>query len=160
MIQRIQTVYLFAVVILSFVSLISQIGYYTVGQEVVAEFSNFTFTTYGLCDTYQSSGPWCLGILLIMVIFLNMLSIMLFRKRMRQLRLTIISCIFLLAYIACYWLFDYFYNENLNIVSKVAVEYHLTFPALMPVLGLLLNYLAIVGIRRDEAKVRAIDRLR
>lgn len=89
-----------------------------------------------------------------------MLSIMLFRKRMRQLRLTIISCIFLLAYIVCYWLFDFFYNENLNLVSKVAVEYHLTFPALMPVLGLLLNYLAIVGIRRDEAKVRAIDRLR
>lgn len=160
MIQRIQTIYLFVVVILSFVSLISQIGYYTIGQEVVGEFTNFTFTTSGICAGYESSGPWCLGILLIMVIFLNMLSIMLFRKRMRQLRLTIISCIFLIAYVGCYWLFDYFYNENLNLVANTAVEYHLTFPAVMPVLGLLLNYLAIVGIRRDEAKVRAIDRLR
>lgn len=161
MIQRIQTVYLFIVIILSFVGLISNVGYYTVGQETVAEFSNFSFDTYGPCVSYVSSGPWCLGVLLIMVILLNLLSIMLFRKRMRQLRLTIISTMFLVGYIVCYWLFDYFYNENLNVilVGEVA-EYHLQFPALMPVLSVVLNILAINGIRKDEALVRSLDRLR
>ena len=46
MIQRIQTVYLLLVTILAFASLVSQIGYYTVGEEIVASFNNFMFAGY------------------------------------------------------------------------------------------------------------------
>ena len=106
MIQRIQTVYLALVLILSFVGLISSIGEWTVAETVVAHFSNFTFGAEGQFKALDStSGPWCLGILLILVMFLSAMSIMLFRKRMRQLRLTIISTILLVGYVAVYTFF-------------------------------------------------------
>ncbi|MBQ9640769.1 MAG: DUF4293 domain-containing protein [Bacteroidaceae bacterium] len=162
MIQRIQTVYLLLVAILSFTGLLSQIGTYTLGEEVVATFSNFTFTSYGPCATYQSAGPYALGVLLLMVIFLSIVSIMLFRKRMRQLRLCIFSSILLVGYIVVYALFAYFYKENLDQVVSASGEtaFRLRFVTVFPVLSLILNTMAIHGIRKDEALVRSLDRLR
>ena len=158
MIQRIQTVYLLLVAILSFVSLISSVGYFTLADEVIATFSNFTFSTE---LAFKSTGPYALGVLLILVILLSLMSIMLFRKRMRQLRLTVVSSILLVGYVVVYALFAYFYKENLNVVLEPEQPvFHLRFVSVFPVLSLILNVLAINGIRKDEALVRSLDRLR
>jgi len=171
MIQRIQTVYLALVLIFSFVGLISTIGEWTVADAVVAHFSNFTFSAEGPFKELDSiSGPWCLGVLLIMVMFLSAMSIMLFRKRMRQLRLTIISTILLVGYVATYAVFAYYYQLNLELHALTAYErgiegcitpiFHLKFISILPVLSIILNCLAIQGIRKDEALVRSLDRIR
>lgn len=161
MIQRLQTVYLALVIILSFVSLISTIGSYFVEGAQVAAFSNFTFSAEGMFKGFESAGPWCLGVLLIMVIFLSTLSIMLFRKRMRQLRLTIISTILLVGYAATYAFFAYIYREKMLLVEPDAeLVFHMNFVGTFPVLSIILNALAIHGIRQDEALVRSLDRLR
>ena len=166
MIQRIQTVYLALVLILSFVGLISTIGEWTVADAVVAHFSNFTFGAEGAFKALDStSGPWCLGVLLIMVMFLSLMSIMLFRKRMRQLRLTIFSTILLVGYVAAYALFAYYYHLNLETLCGEGAEaflpiFHLTFISVFPVLSIIFNCLAIQGIRKDEALVRSLDRIR
>lgn len=163
MIQRIQTVYLFIVCVLSLVCLCTDIGtYYTKGVEI-ADFSNFTFDTYDTFKTFHSAGPWALGILLIVVIFLSLMSIMLYRMRMRQLRLTIISTILLFGYILVYAFFAYIYREKL-IVTGIQPEDEILFKPLAtacaPVISLILNILAIHGIRKDEALVRSLDRIR
>ena len=175
MIQRIQTVYLALVLIFSFIGLISTIGEWTVADAVVANFSNFTFSSYGAYAKFTStSGPWCLGILLIMVIFLSGLSILLFRKRMRQLRLTIVSTILLVGYVAAYAVFAYYYHLNLELLTPDAAgklltpdavgnftpTFHIKLMAIFPVLSIILNCLAIQGIRKDEALVRSLDRIR
>jgi hypothetical protein len=165
MIQRIQTVYLALVLILSFVGLISTIGEWTVANTVVAHFSNFTFGAEGHFKALDStSGPWCLGVLLILVMFLSTMSIMLFRKRMRQLRLTIISTILLVGYVAAYAVFAYYYQLNLEqLVSaetgSVTPVFHLRLISVFPVLSIILNCLAIQGIRKDEALVRSLYRI-
>ena len=173
MIQRIQTVYLALVLIFSFVGLISTIGEWTAANEIVASFSNFTFDAEGAYKALDSTkGPWCLGILLIMVMFLTTMSIMLFRKRMRQLRLTIFSTILLVGYVAAYAVFAYYYDLKLELFAMTAYEkgidmgscittaFHLKFAAIFPVLSIILNSLAIQGIRKDEALVRSLDRIR
>ena len=118
----------------------------------------------------STSGPWCLGVLLIMVMFLTLMSIMLFRKRMRQLRLTILSTILLVGYVAAYAVFAYYYHLNLDLCALTAYEkgiegcisptFHLKFAAVLPILSIILNCLAIQGIRKDEALVRSLDRIR
>lgn len=150
------------VIMLSFVSLISTIGYYTVADACVADFGNFTFNSYGQCADFQSAGPWCLGILLVMVMFLNVVSIMLYMHRMRQLRLTILSTLLLVGYVIAYAVFAYFYMGNIeNIVSEGTVTYHMRLTTLFPVVAIIMNILAIGGIRKDEALVRSsYDRLR
>ncbi|MBR0046968.1 MAG: DUF4293 domain-containing protein [Bacteroidaceae bacterium] len=165
MIQRIQTVYLALVLIFSFVGVISTIGGWTVADSVVAHFSNFTFGAEGAFKALDStSGPWCLGVLLIMVMFLSAMSIMLFRKRMRQLRITIFSTILLVGYVAAYAVFAYYYHLNLQEFAEAAggivPTFHLKFVAIFPVLSIILNCLAIQGIRKDEALVRSLDRIR
>ncbi|MCR5313485.1 MAG: DUF4293 domain-containing protein [Bacteroidaceae bacterium] len=161
MIQRIQTVYLALVLIFSFVGLMTTMGEWTFKGDTVAEFSNFAFYTYGAFEAYDSWGPFCLGVLLIMVMFLTLMSIMLFRKRMRQLRLTIVSTILLVGYVIAYALFAYKYDLSLlNFAPNMPVEFHAPFLAVLPVLSIFLNILAICGIRKDEALVRSLDRLR
>lgn len=166
MIQRIQTVYLALVLIMSFVGLVSTIGEWTVADAVVASFTNFTFGADGAFMSLDStSGPWCLGVLLIMVMFLSGMSIMLFRKRMRQLRLTIVSTILLVGYVATYALFAYYYQLNLEQLvpaetAQLVPTFHIKFIGMFPVLSIILNSLAIIGIRKDEALVRSLDRIR
>ena len=166
MIQRIQTLWLALVLIFSFVGLISTIGEWTVADTVVSHFTNFTFGAEGQFKSLDAtSGPWCLGVLLIMVMFLTTMSIMLFRKRMRQLRLTIISTILLAGYVAAYAVFTYYYHLNLEqLVSadagSMAPIFHIKFGGVLPVLSIILNCLAIQGIRKDEALVRSLDRIR
>jgi len=168
MIQRIQTVYLALVLIFSFVSLLSPMGEWYLEGTLVADFSNFTFNIYDKgFESCESSGPYCLGILLILVMFLSLMSIMLFRKRMRQLRLTILSTIFLVGYAACYALFAFKYNLSLEtfagdvqaLASKTP-EFSVPFLGILPIFSIILNVLAIIAIRKDEALVRSLDRLR
>lgn len=166
MIQRIQTVYLALVLILSFVGLFSKLAYWTVADATVASFSSFTFQSTGAFEAMNSmSGPWCLGVLLLLVMFLSVMSIMLFRKRMRQLRLTIFSTILLFGYVVSYAVFAYFYQQNLDLIVPDSMEvnsptFHISFVGLFPVISIILNCLAIAGIRKDEALVRSLDRLR
>ena len=171
MIQRIQTVYLALVLILSFVCLISTVGEWTVADAVVAHFSNFTFGAEEQFKALDDTcGPWCLGVVLILVMLITMLSIMLFRKRMRQLRLTIFSTILLVGYVAAYAVFACYYDLKLDVWAMTAYEkgivgalcptFHLKFVAIFPMLSIILNCLAIQGIRKDEALVRSLDRIR
>lgn len=158
MIQRIQTVYLAIVAILSATVLFAKVGTYMVGAKMVAWFNNFAFNAEG--TTVESAGPWALGVILIMVILLNIVSIMLFNFRMRQLRLTIFSTILLVGYVATYTFFAWLYQGKLEAAGVEDVSYHLSFMALLPVVSIILNMLAIHGIRKDEALVRSLDRIR
>lgn len=151
------------VAIFSFVALISTMGEWTVADGTVASFSNFTFTASGACAKLSAtSGPWCMGILLILVIFLTGMSILLFRKRMRQLRLVILSTILLVGYVATYAVFAYYYHANIEQAALLSMvpTFHVKFAAVLPALSIILNCLAIQGIRKDEALVRSLDRLR
>ncbi len=163
MIQRIQTLYLALVLIFSFVGLITTSAEWTVADKVIADFGSFTFNAYPPFQAYDTiSGPWCLGILLIIVIFLSALSIMLFRKRMRQLRLTILSTILLVGYIATYAAFAYYYQLHLEQAAPAGLTptLHIKFISALQVISVILNCLAIQSIRKDEALVRSLDRLR
>lgn len=136
-------------------------GEWTFEGDTVASFSNFTFSTFGDYSAYESWGPFCLGVLLIVVMFLSLLSIMLFRKRMRQLRLTIISTMLLVGYVLCFALFLFKYDATLEtIVPGQKPEFHFAFLSVLPIFSIILNILAINGIRKDEALVRSLDRLR
>ena len=80
---------------------------------------------------------------------------------MRQLRLTIVSTILLVGYVATYALFAYFYRENLALIQpNMDVVFNVRITGIFPVISIILNALAIHGIRKDEALVRSLDRLR
>ena len=158
MIQRLQTVYLAIVAILCAVGLFGTLGRFSAGTQIVATFNNFTFSAP---NVLESAGPYVLGVLLILVFVLSIFSVLLFRKRMRQLRLTIFSTILLVGYVACFVYFTWIYSGKLELAMPDSdVSFNLALPALYPVVSIILNILAIRGIRKDEALVRSLDRIR
>lgn len=161
MIQRIQSIYLFIVCVMSIVALFCNIGSYNCDGITVANLTNFNFSTYEGFKSFHSAGPWALGVLLIVVSFLSLFSIMLYTKRMRQLRLTIMSSILLVGYILTYAFFVYVYHEKLVLFSpNEDISFRLSIMGCMPAISLILNILAIHGIRKDEALVRSLYRIR
>lgn len=156
MIQRIQTVYLALVAVLCGVSLCSTIGRFVHESDIVASFTNFCFNTDVKADI---TGPWPFAVLLILVILLTLMSIFLFSHRMRQLRLVVFTTILLVGYLAAYAFIVWLYVQQLA-AAGIDAHYELAFAALYPVVCIILNCMAIHGIRKDEALVRSLDRLR
>ena len=155
MIQRLQTLYLLIVIILSIVSLCSTIGLYNAGGEPVAEFSNFTFNPIVEPFTQmQAAGPWALGVILIAVIAIAAFTIVIFHKRVLQMRLTIFNMILLVGYILTY-------QQKLSeIQAPFQPEFQLKLNAVYPLVSVILCFLAFRGIRRDEKLVRSLERIR
>lgn len=163
MIQRIQSVYLAIVAILSTVSLFSTIGKFVAGGEIVSTFSNFSFSAdKEPFSQVESCGPWALGGLLLIVLVLSLLTIGLFNHRMKQVRLTIFSSILLVGYIAVYAFFSWVFQGKLQAVAApdAEVSFQLCATAVYPVVCLILNIMAIHRIRKDEKLVRSLDRIR
>lgn len=156
MIQRIQTVYLALVAVLCGVCLCSTIGRFVNDTEVLASFSNFSFSSDVASDIV---GPWPFGVLLGLVLLLTLVSIFLYRHRMRQLRLVIFSTILLVGYVGAYAFIVWFYLQQLT-AAGLDARYELALAALWPVVCVILNCMAIRGIRKDEALVRSLERIR
>ena len=152
MIQRIQTVYLFLVIVLCISCLFAGVGEWTLEGETVASMSNFTYSKEGL-EPATTAPCYGLGVLLILVVLLTIPTILLFRKRMRQLRLAIFSTILLVGYVALYVFYAWAFTAE-------GTTFRFLLPATFPVVSIVLNALAIHGIRKDEALVRSLDRLR
>ncbi len=160
MIQRIQTVYMFVACAVCVICLCSEVGRFMSEGAQVAGFSNFTFTPAENFSAASSAGPWALSVLLIMSALLNLFAIMLFRKRLRQLRIVIFSSIFLVGYILVYAVFAYVFYSKMQLAGAEDLSFVPAVATCNPIIALILNYLAIHAIRKDEALVRSLDRIR
>lgn len=161
MIQRIQTVYLLLTVILCFASLFMPVAKYFVDGQVVASFGNFRFVADADLTGIANDVTWPLGTLLILTMLVNMLATMLFHFRMRQLRLAIFSTLLLLGYAALYAFYAWLFLQKVGAADGLQdVSFRLPLAAIFPVVCIIFQILAIRGIRRDEALVRSLDRLR
>ncbi len=152
MIQRIQSIYLFLAAVACVACMSMGIGrFYTDEGEGIARMYNLWLTYTG---GHVSLYPWALfGIMLVCATVL-LVSIFLFRKRMRQVRL----CVFCLA-LQVGWYIAYgglvWYR-----MSQMGAQFRPEWPAALPAIALVLTWLAMRGITRDELLVRSLDRLR
>lgn len=102
------------------------------------------------------------SLLLILTIALLLAALFSYRKRPRQLKLCSASLFLTLAFLVllCF-LPDMIAGRIEPGIGKDAAKIvRLQWPVVLPVLALAFNYLAVRFIRKDEALVRAADRLR
>ena len=162
MIQRLQTLYLLIVFILCIVSLCSTIAGFNAGGEEVACFGNFGFHSFSEPFTnIDTSGPWALGVLLIVIALLSLYTIIMFHKRVLQMRLTVFNIVLLVGYILLYALYVWIYQQKLGEVeSSLEVGFQMKLTAIYPLVSIILCILAFRGIRKDEKLVRSLERIR
>lgn len=150
MLQRIQSVYLLIATILLSIAMFLAIGLFAnAGVEPVI------FTPLGLivpeAGTYSTA---VLLILLILTAFLSFISIFFYKKRKLQVRISTINILLIIGFYVVEILYI------LKFQSVLESSFYLNWAICLPVIALIFIYLAIKGIKKDEALIKAVDRIR
>ena len=150
MIQRIQTLYLLAVVILG-ITLCFQPVLQFVSAEEAAELQVYELSALGGAPL---QGLWGLTITTVLIPVMALVDIFLYRRRILQARLNIFTVMLCLGYYGV--LAIYIWQAKL----ALGVEWHLIPWASIPLICFVLTLMATRRILKDEALVRAADRIR
>lgn len=152
MIQRIQTVYLLAIVALSTAMLFMPLATLQIGSEVfILELSRMSALNLpvGLVNP-----AWAILFLPALCAMLAFITIFLYKNRKMQIRFCIYNAI---LFVVFYGLCAFFYWK----LTRLSGDYQLPGIAFVfPFICLILNYLATNRIRADEALIRSLHRLR
>lgn len=157
MIQRIQTLYLLIIVVLgtmacfmplmeifdssyAWLGQLKALGIISLNEEGSRVFSHFTF------------GLFLMSVLVPMI---ACLTIFLYKRRMVQIRLLVFDLLLMIGY---YALLVWSCYSAYNLVGGEARS--ITIASAFMLVNIILNFMAIHRIRKDEALVRSLDRLR
>ena len=150
MIQRIQTLYLLAVVALG-IALIWLPVVQFVTPEEASVLQIWELTALG---GVPIQGVWGLLVTTLLISVLALIDIFLYNKRLLQARLNIFTVMLCLGYYGV--LAIYIWQAKL----ALGVEWHILPCASFPLICLVLTLMATRRILKDEALVRAADRIR
>ena len=150
MIQRIQTLYLLLVVILG---------------TLLCFFSPVQFLTSKATEyiSLHAFDKWPLAVMSIAIPLLALVVIFLFKRRLLQARLNVVNVVLCLGYYALLALYVAYVVKGYEPISDVTMtgaEWYLNIWAAIPLVNVVLLMMATRRILKDEALVRAADRLR
>lgn len=116
----------------------------------VSEFKNLGV----IMENGYDSSPWGMFAILFLSAIIAFATIFLFKNRMLQIRMTVFNSILLIGYYLTFIVFMFILNSRMN------ASFHLSLGLCLPLVAVILNYLAIRAIGKDEVLVKAVDRLR
>jgi ABC-type Na+ efflux pump permease subunit len=147
MIQRIQSVYLFISIVLT--GLLFLLPFAEIAQDGAIYLFNFKGILLG--DVLKVNGV-VIPVLLVVIMALHGLAIFSYKNRPRQTRLVVFAIVALVALIGLFIYFTYLSFSGALVSFK--------FGAVLPLVAIVVDYLAIRAIGKDEALIRSIDRIR
>lgn len=160
MIQRVQTIFLFLVVIAMGITIGSPIWEQADASSATANtwnLSAFMLTNLDAAgEEIQSSSKWYIAALAAFAGLLALISIFQYKNRARQMMLNMINSLLMVGLVAVVFLTTNGINKE--IASEVAGSYQIGFWAILG--AMVCNMLANRFIRKDEALVRSVDRIR
>jgi hypothetical protein len=147
MIQRIQTVFILVAGLLVGSLYVLKFAHLSVNQEL------HTFTAYGIFkgETLVFDGLPIM-ILIGIIALIHLVIIFMYKKRIRQIRMLAFTIVLLLGLFGLFFYFTYAGFDDAKVAFKA--------PIVFPFLAIILDYLAIRAIGKDEALVRSMDRIR
>jgi hypothetical protein len=149
MIQRIQTIFLLLVTGLLVASMCLPVGYF-MGTDA----AQYTFMPAGIAVKEQFHSTWGVLSILLLSTIISFATIFMYRNRMLQIRMTIFCSVLLVGYYLTFLTFMFMLKSDLE------ASFRISWALCLPLVAIILNYLAIRAIGRDEVMVRAADRLR
>jgi len=147
MIQRIQTVYLFvsALIIASMMKL--KLADLSVNDEL------YTFMARGIYNGENLVfDGLSIFICIWVVVLLHLFVIFKYKKRILQIRILVFTMVLMLGLFGMFFYFAYAGFEGAKVAFKI--------PVVFPIVAVILDYLAIRAIGKDEALIRSLNRIR
>lgn len=154
MIQRIQTIYLFLALLL-----ITLVIFFPVTHFFGENGQVYLLQVWGIVEAGEDTNHVVINtipllILFLIILLLLLISIFSFKKRTRQLRLSIFTILLMIGSIVLI----YFYRRH-GMINLHAEAYFTIFAA-VPAVSAVLTYLAFRGVKKDEELIRSYDRIR
>lgn len=147
MIQRIQSVYLLISTIL--IGLLFLLPFAEIAKDGAIYLFNFKGV---LLDGALKTNGLVISVLLVMIIVLNVFAIFSYTNRGKQVKLVWGVILMLVVLLVAFVYFTYLAYSGAQIGFKLG--------AVLPLIAIVLDYLAIRSINKDEALIRSIDRIR
>ena len=150
MIQRIQTLYLLLVVILG-----TLLCFFSPVQFLMPEATEYV--------DLKVLDKWPIAVMTIVVPVLAFVTIFMFKRRFLQVRMNIMNvilCLVFYAILALYTAYVVKGHEQINDMILKGADWYINVWAAIPLVNFILLMMATRRILKDEALVRAADRLR
>ena len=116
---------------------------------LLIEFTNLSLISQDGTESYE---PWALFAIQMISAIISLVTIFLYKKRMVQIRFTLFNIILAVGYYATLVTFVFMLKGESTFVPSWAV--------CLPFVGIVLDWLAIRAIGKDEMLVKAYERLR
>lgn len=156
MIQRVQSIYLFLVVVILSFMLISPLA-----ELILKDGQSVVFYSHAVkknlsdrhSEVLMHTIPLMLMICLIAII--SIINIFLFNRRILQMRICMLNIVLMIGLEVLF--FFYYYKLRGSIIHD---NHELKLSVVFPFITIVLTFLAYRGIHEDEMTVRSYDRLR
>lgn len=158
MIQRIQTVYLLLAAISGVLTFFLPFAHFLQDGMKLSEYAVFGFFNVQ-SDIFESNGPfgfpaWIFSVL---AVVFPAVAVFLYKNRPLQLRMARMGFLMNLGFIVyLFFAIDTLFEQNYGPDQEVL--YHVGF--YLPVVAIAFLFLAVRGIKKDEALVKSLDRIR
>ena len=147
MIQRIQTVYILLAGVLTAILYKLKLADLSVNNELMEFFAKGIFKGE---DIVYNGLP--LMVLIGIITVLHFAGLFLYKKRILQIRILVFSIILLLGLFGLFFYFTYMGFEGAKVAFKIPVAF--------PLIAVIIDWLAIRAIGKDEALIRSLNRIR
>lgn len=147
MIQRIQSIYLLVSgILLGFL-------FFLPFAEIAKDGAVYLFNYKGiLLDGDVMESGVAISALIAIIVAMHGVAILSYKKRIRQMRLVVFTILLMLGLFGLFFFFTYYTFSGAKISFKISMVF--------PLVAIILDYLAIRAIGKDEALIRSIDRIR
>ena len=156
MLQRIQTLYLMLVVVLTSITLFTvQAGFISntnVATQYILNFKGVSQVLPNGLSLVQNT--WALTAISALIPAVALVTIFLFKKRFLQIRLSIVNIVLLGGYYAL--LFIYLWQAGVQLDAK----WYLKIVTAFPLVSIVLTFMSLRAIGRDEALIKSLNRIR
>ena len=152
MIQRIQTLYLLAVAALMAVATFTPLAYFVAGSE------EYLLHAFALKSATSSHPTIYMGILVALSAIIPLVNVFLFKNRLLQIRLCAVELMLLVGSAIFMAIYYFLSNRMFSQLEFSAHGFHIAI--IFPLIALVLDYLAMRAIFRDEMLVKSLDRIR
>lgn len=152
MIQRIQTLYLLAVAALMAAAVFTPLAYFAAGVE---EYKLFAFALKSATAEYSTI---YMGVIVALAAFVPLVNIFLYKNRLLQIRLCAVELVLLVGSAVFMALYYFLSNRMFSQLEFSAHGMHIAI--IFPVIAIILDYLALRAIFKDEMLVKSLDRIR
>jgi drug/metabolite transporter (DMT)-like permease len=121
--------------------------------EIVKDGALFVFNYKGIVhDGVLKENGGSISILIGIIMALHGVAILSYKNRISQIRITVFLILLMIGLFGMFFFFTYYSFSEAQISFKISI--------LFPIVAIILDYLAIRGIGKDEALIRSIDRIR